>query len=525
MAKTAQIKKFKIAFLKPQAPSKELVTLKTKIEKQMKTASKKLSADQREAEGKVEQLLKQVHKQDPQYCQKLVNYKLTKHWDEPSEFAVWARKAPNQKDVVDFLDGMMGDSPSEDLISSVFSHAPTTDAITSKCWNLAPDRLVQDGVAFVEKHHSAHPCDQPAFQSKVALEIFKKGKHDDVVSILGRHIQPEDVREMAKLDPARFAKVVVEKANNTSKMNLLQDPEVRAALATDEELWEKLSESVPMLPFFDAVQTRVESKKPSKNKLNEVMAEAVFDELLKDGNALGMTYYTNTFTSPSLMLAGSPKEIKQRIDQNRQGPDKDKMPDQPAAQCDELVTVLKYVMEGALGAESGVNCKHIVIPGMVLTVPIDTLPGGLLKNTFGGNVFGDAGLNKQVLFSGNDFGDAPNAHTYLDVGGVLYDAVLGTKGKAVTDAVAEEFGPWNKTGYESVAYPGTPIWVAKSKTSGNYVLKETDDKGRLESAPNRCGFGTAYRLTANLDRYATVAKKPEATEEDKSEEATSEKVD
>jgi hypothetical protein len=508
MTKEAKIKKFKFAFLKPAAPNKELVKLKTKMEKEMKAASKKgLGSAQREAAENIQKMLKEIHEKDPKYYQQLLSYKMTKHWGEPREFTVWAEKAVQEDDVVKFLDDMMGDNPSDDMVAECFFHVPKIVPMIKKCWDKAPDRIVQLGVAYVEKNKSRHACDLAPFQSKVALELFKKGKRDESVAGLGSFIQSEDAREMAKLDPAGYTKLFLEGASPTAKMSLLKDPEVRAAISRDKATWKKLSESAPVLSFFDTVQAKIESKDPAPDDLAAEMAEAVFDELLTEGNALGMTYYTNTFTPPSLMMASSPEDIKKRIAENHKKGDKDSMPDQPAAQCDELVTVLKYVMEGALGSSSGVACKHIVIPGMVLTVPINTLPGGLLKNTFGGNVYDDSTpgtLTKQVLFTGNDFGDAPNAHTYLDVGGVLYDAVLGTKGKAVTDAVAEEFGVWDKTGYESVAYPGTDIYVAKSKSTGNYIVKESDDRGALKAAANRAGFSTAYRLTtaANLARYA-----------------------
>jgi hypothetical protein len=504
MTKEAKIKKFKFAFLKPAAPSKELAKLKAKMEKEMKTASKKeIKREQLDAADNIQKLLKEVHDKDPKYYQELLSYKMTKHWGEPREFTVWAEKAVNEEDVVKFLDDMMGDNPSDDLVAECFFHVPKIVPMIKKCWDKAPDRIVQIGVDYVEKNKSRHSCDLAPFQSKVALELFKKGKRDETVGGLGQFIQAEDAREMARIDPAGYAKLFLEKAGPTAKMSLLKDPEVREAISQDKATWKKLSDSAPVLSFFDAVKAKIESKDPAPDDLAQEMAEAVFDELLEDGNALGMTYYTNTFTPPSLLMASSPEDIKKKIAENHNKGDKDSMPDQPAAQCDELVTVLKYVMEGALGSSSGVACKHIVIPGMVLTVPIDTLPGGLLKNTFGGNVYNDSGtLTKQVLFTGNDFGEDPNAHTYLDVGGVLYDAVLGTKGEAVTDAVAEEFGVWDKTGYESVAYPGTAIYVAKSKSSGNYIVKETDDRGALKAAANRNGFSTAYRLTTNIDRYA-----------------------
>src|SRR5436305_163683 len=64
---------------------------------------------------------------------------------------------------------------------------------------------------------------------------------------------------------------------------------------------------------------------------------------------------------------------------------------------------------------------------------------------FVGNVYDDKGkLTGQVLVTGNPDGDDPAAHTVLLVGGVKYDAVLGTKGAAVDASVDDEFGPFVK---------------------------------------------------------------------------------
>lgn len=513
MSKEAKIKKFKIAFLKPPA-SKELTKIKTSVEKAVKTASKS-GSKQETAEKEVAKQLKELKKQDPEYYQKLLTYKMTKHWDEPKELKVWTDQACDLQDIAKAVESMMGPDPSEAFVSNCFFRLPRLTHVSKLCFEKAPERIVSDGVAYFEKNKRQPPGEYAPFQSKVALELFKKGERDGIPITMDICIRPEDAREMAKLDPSGYAQRFLQNAQPTAKMGLLKDPEVRKAILQDPETAKKISEGAPVLGFLQSVDKKVAKKKPAKSKVNEETAKCVFDELLSDDSSLGLTYYTNKFTSPSTVLCASKEETRKVIDMNRSGGQTDTMPDQPAMQCDELVTVLKYVMEAALGPESGVDCKHIVIPGMVLTVPINTLPGGLLKNTFGGNVYNDAGqLTKQVLFTGNDFGGAPNAHTYLEVGGVNYDAVLGTKGKEVTEAVAEEFGPWDKTGYESKAKPGTDIWVAKSKTTAHWVVKESDDSLALKAAANTNGFSTAYRLTSKLGDYAVAKPKTEDSEDE-----------
>jgi hypothetical protein len=503
MTKEAKIKKFKIAFLKPKAPDKETVKTKTALEKAVKTASKS-GSKQDEARDQVGKLFDEIRKKDKAYFDELLDYKLTKHWDEPEELKVWVGKA-SQEEIEKYASKMLDNNPPEGLVSDCFVRLSRIDSVAKKCWAKAPDRLVADGLAYFEKTKKQPPGECAPFLSKVTLELFKKGKRDEIPPTMDIAVQPEDAREMAKIDPAGYAARFLNKAMPTTKLNLLKDPEVREAVSQDQATWDKLKEDAPVLGLLDSVKTKAKTKNLPKDQLAPETAKLVFSGLLADDSSLGLTYYTNKFTSPSEVMCTSKAKQKETIDRNRSVGDTETMPNQPAMQCDELVTVLKYVMEAALGPGSGVDCKHVVIKSMVLTKPINTLPGGLLKNTFGGNVYEDGAStpNKQVLFTGNDVGATPDAHTYLEVGGMKYDAVLGTQGDAVTDAVAEEFGNWDKEGYESKKYPGTAVWVAESKSSGNWVVKESDPKGALKAASNKNGFSTAYRLTAKLSDYAT----------------------
>ena len=149
---------------------------------------------------------------------------------------------------------------------------------------------------------------------------------------------------------------------------------------------------------------------------------------------------------------------------------------------------------------------------MVLTVPLSQLPGpnkkpgkgGLLPIDFGGNVYlEDAKApNGQVFFTGNGV-ELPNAHTYLDVDGVLYDAVLGTSGDDVIKAVADKFAQWEE-GWKTKGEAPEKVRVAKSD-KGNWIIEE---KGLL-AAKNSQGFKSGYRLTADISKYA-VKDEPEA---------------
>ncbi len=500
--KSAKIKAFKVAFLKPAGPSKEAIKTKTQIEKLVKAARKKTGKEQDAATNAIQLLTNKLAGSDPAYLEELVAYKLTKHWDDPHEFKTWMEFSGSPANLTSAVKKMLGPAPDEEFVKSCWERGNTNPALTQVCFDLAPGAVVKAAVAQIEKTGIPPQLNTPALQSQVVVAIFKKSGADKVPPILRQGLAVNDATEIAQADPAGFAKVFLKDAVPVAKLKFLKNPKIRAALSTDKAAWKELCKTTPILPFLDAVKAKVESQDPDDDELEATTAAAVFDELMSDDGSLPMTYYTNKFTSPNEMMGAPPESTKDRIKLLTNDGKDDTMPTIPAAQCDELVSLLKEAVEGALGPDSKAKCKHIVIPGMVLTVKLSTLPGGLLKNNFGGNVYNDAGtLTGQVLFTGNTDGNQPNSHTYLEVGGVNYDAVLGTTGDAVAAAVADEFEPWDKTDWLTKTDPAKPVWVAKSKTGGNYVVMEEG----LKAAPNRNGFKTAYRLTTQIDKYAVPA--------------------
>jgi hypothetical protein len=260
---------------------------------------------------------------------------------------------------------------------------------------------------------------------------------------------------------------------------------------------------MPMLALFDKVNKVMAKLDVDEKDKPKAAVATLFEQLLAKDSPLKATYYTNNHTRPVDILVADSKKAQANVTKKlNDAPkeDKDVMPEEPAAQCDELVSLLKSMTEAVLGPGSDVEVKHIVIPSMVLTVPLSGLPGGMLKKTFEGNVYDDSKTRTgQVLFTGITDGSDPNAHTYLEVGGMKYDAVLGTKGKEVDDSIADEFGPWDKTTWVLKDKKEEAVWVSKSKRTANYAIKEPG----LDAPANKNGFKTAYRLTKKPEKYAT----------------------
>ncbi|MGC3967319.1 MAG: hypothetical protein QM775_08090 [Pirellulales bacterium] len=544
MTKTAKIDKFKIAFLKPKAPDKESVRIKTDLEKQIKNVKKlgKTSVAQVLTYG-----ANDLRKKDPKYMSDLLGYKIIKHWDEPEELKLWAANFGNPQEVADVISALLKSKKSPQMALECWRMLGDDYRISSICFEIAPDLLVNEAVDMIGQNKIPTVTGEK-FKAAVAAKTFRKLGPDKVPDVYKRTLTVDDAEDLADTDPVGFAKTFLTGVDPKNVTTLLRSPNVREALRkikTDDDKpenkhkkkgkteYDKLCENAPLLRYMDSVGERL-AKLP-KDLPPARLTGVIFEELLSKDNVLGMTYYTNSLTSVDELLGSSREKQIKKIDDKKElmksklkegevDPNLESHPDVPGAQCDELVSLLTALTAGMLGlddAQIKQVCHHHIYKGMVLTKDMSTFPGGLLPKTFGGNVYGDGpSRTGQVLFTGGADDGVANAHTILKVGDMQYDAVLGTSGKDVTDSVADEFEPWDKTGYVSQK-DGTPIYVSKSKRgTGMWVVNEPG----LTAATNKHGFGTGYRVTANLATYAvptgTWVAKP--TKDDKTSETESE---
>jgi hypothetical protein len=505
MSKTkAKIKEFKVAFLKPDSPDKASSKLKDEMEKEV-AATLKSKTNKNLHKSEISVRFSALRTAQKQYADNLLSYKLTKHWDEPAEFDVWKDSCESTMTPAEFASAVgkiLGNAPTDDFVKATWERFATNDSVLKVLYEKAPQ--VTTALALEEVANGRGPRFRPNVLPELAAagvrELVNKKQIDQIPPTWRTVLSPADALAIAQQDPDGFLRVFLNGAQPKAKWDLLKDPKLRATLANAAG-WNELQRSTPVLGFLDAVKTKVDNRDQQQQPDEEkATVEAVFDELLSDNCSIAMTYYTNQFTAP-LDIMGNPRdkvpEIVQKAKTSSPIPP-EKTPDMPAAQCDVLVSTLQTVIQGALGDGTELEAKHFVLHSMVLTVPLSKLPGGLLKNTFPGNVYNDQDqLTGQVLFTGNPDGDDPAAHTVLLVGGVKYDAVLGTKGDQVDQSVADEFGPWVKK--KKVDQSGD-IKVSQSKNGTGLWAVES----HLTAPANKCGFHAAYYVTDTPERYAAM---------------------
>lgn len=524
MVKEAKIKKFKVAFLKPKHPDKHAQKMKTDLEKAVNKWRKK-GDETGGLKSEIERIARAMlqdndHDEYKKYAEELLSYKLVKHWNDDEDFKLWKENFGIPATLGNAVKLMLTGSTSDDFLKQCAERFADCWQAMDECYKKNPDLLVD---YMIKKKQNLPKGFSPTFncdrlKGKVLTKMFLDGERDDLPNGFQRCVTPDDAALMADNDPQAYYDVFLASPKVTAedRVAALKNPKVREALAKNNKIWTRLTDKdtdkekggVPVLTFFDEAEKHVAKSGTQKDR-ELSLAEAVFDELLRDGNSLNLTYYTNNFTRPDDAL-GAWRNVREKlVDEEREKLTKmgyTDMPDKPAAQCDVLVSILTRVVEGALGPDAVVKCKPIVIPEMVLTVPLSKLPGpggkpgkgGLLPLTFGGNVFEDGATkpNGQVFFTGQGV-EHPNAHTYLDVDGVLYDAVLGTKGDDVTKAVAEKFANW-ESGWTAKSDSGKKLKVAKGD-KGSWIIEDEN----LQAPKNAQGFKTGYRITKNIGQYAT----------------------
>ncbi len=532
MTREAKVKKFKLAFLKPKHPDKKALDEKVSMDK-LVTSLKKPSDE----DDKKKRLLsaaatrffamdndgQPLNPEHAVYFEKLLPYKLIKHWNEDQEFAMWRDHVGNPQTIGKAAKIIIDDAKkngnqlSLDFVKEFTQRFENYKFAMDALYDAAPDLMLQEALKKLKETPESPPkINSDRLQGKLVYTYFSEGKLDKINPLYLRSVSAEDAAELANKDPKAYSRVFLENVDTYNRVQALKNPQVREALAKDTVLWAKLLKDVSMLPFLDKAQGKVDTSGSIKEQ-EQSLAKSVFEEMLSEGNALNLTYYTNNFTTPSDALGASPDELEKLVATKREELLKlgyTDVPDQPAAQCDVLVSMLKSVIEAALGPNATAKCKSIVIPEMVLTVPLSKLPGpnkqpgkgGLLPLDFGGNIYLDDATapNGQVFFTGQGI-ESPDAHTYLEVDGVLYDAVLGTSGQDVLDAVAEKFVQW-QTDWVTVADRNVKVKVARGD-KGHWIVEESG----LVAAKNSQGFKTGYRLTDNIGKYAAFVGEKKVT--------------
>jgi hypothetical protein len=296
-----------------------------------------------------------------------------------------------------------------------------------------------------------------------------------------------DADTMASGDPDSFLEYVLRPLKKVSSegsnfLTLLERPNIRNAIKTlnNGTSWLDFISDIPQFAVPEGVHQEVEHE--GLIVTAEQIIDRIFDAVIHN-QRIDVGYYTNNLTldsGPSNILKNATLEEKAaRLERARLDVSK---PTKPSLQCDNLMKVLQKVVQ----MYPGMNTTFAI--GMekkaLLTVPLNTLGGGLIPNTFQGNVVDAEGnYTNQIFFTGVTESDEPRSHTWNIIGDKAYDSVLGTKGDGVRNSIAGQFtqrkvsdDKWEK------------VWVQ----GGNMLTEITNKK----ASPNSMGFDTAYQLKA-----------------------------
>jgi hypothetical protein len=315
----------------------------------------------------------------------------------------------------------------------------------------------------------------------------QRGAYSEILKLMSPvlMLMLDEADKMAIADPDSFLEYILRPMKKMSSqgsnfLTLLERPSIRNSIKTlnNGTSWLEFVSDIPQFAVSEGIHQEVENKGLVLN--SEQIIDRIFDAVIHN-QRIDVGYYTNNLTldpgPTNILKNATPEEKAARLERARLDASK---PSKPSLQCDNLMKVLHKVVE----MYPGMNTTFAI--GMekkaLLTVPLDTLGGGLIPNTFKGNVVdADGNYTNQIFFTGVTESNEPRSHTWNIIGGKPYDSVLGTKGPGVAGSIAGQFtqkkvseDKWEKA------------WV-----QGNIMLTPITDK---KAAPNSMGFDTAYQI-------------------------------
>jgi hypothetical protein len=273
------------------------------------------------------------------------------------------------------------------------------------------------------------------------FEVAWKQQKAEVVAILAggawKHHR-EDVEELGMKNPDFFiTNVLLDGLRRSdwgkqSLQQLVEDRELLGELSSAAPAsYARLVAQIPVLKLVTGVQSRLAHAEGKGVTVTQEMAiDELFDSFISNkGMEVG---YSGTKVDDNLvMLTGQTKKDKE----SREKDLKPLMPDLPAklsTACHQLLQLFKSVLSSYPGLEE-LKAENGSEDMAVLTKPLRTLPGGLIANTYAGNVFDAEGRPTGQIFFSGDRAKISKSHSWVVLDGVAYDPVLGTKGDSVTD--------------------------------------------------------------------------------------------
>jgi hypothetical protein len=239
--------------------------------------------------------------------------------------------------------------------------------------------------------------------------------------------------------------------------------------------YQGMADQIPVLKLLTGVEKSVEAdlQRGATVSIADVV-DRLFDAFVNN-RGIEVAYSGSAMDTNDVILTGQTAADKNlRTEKKKIVPD---LPDTMSTACHQLLALFQRVLAGYPGLES-LDVKPGDEQTAVLTQPLAGLAGGLIKSSYGGNVFdSDCTPTGQIFFSGNR-AKPSKSHSWLIVENIAYDPVLGTKGAAVPAAIQRRF----------------------EFNDGSAVAQEEGGTGVLTKAPDlnigtEYGITTAWRLT------------------------------
>jgi hypothetical protein len=334
------------------------------------------------------------------------------------------------------------------------------------------------------------------------MEMFKMGLEKANVIVTKAYANqatdleiPELVEIAKKANGAFLINNVLEPLKASDQIiDILKSQELLAEIQkSSPDAYAEFVERTPQLKLIKYVKEQVAEKAIDLTAVDSIIQE-IFNAFINN-KGIDITYYTNTFDPNKDILGGGTAQSKAAREQkiNMMITMGAAAPIAPATQCHFLLNALRDLFESYPGLQAETDNSGR-IQGTLLTKALDTLPGGLIKKDFGGNVFLENGTpTKQILFTGDD--DGKDSHSWIVANKIAYDPVLGTQGAAVIGSKDGEF---------EVAK--APKLVFKEKGGERYIVKVTPAVLQtlgitVQTPANAYGFGTAYIITDNWQKF------------------------
>jgi hypothetical protein len=343
----------------------------------------------------------------------------------------------------------------------------------------------------IQKHKGVNEDKFKAYKSGFPIDAFKtawanRAQFQAIVEMMAPLVMflAADGDAMAVEDPGFFLQSVLTPLKNmndqaTNFLRLLERASLRNAIRTlnGGANWKAFVADIPQFAVAEGVQDEV--TRSGLHLTAEQIIDRIFDAVVNN-RGIDVGYYTNNLTEDpgpgNILKNATPEEKAARLERHRLDASK---PTKPSLQCDNLMKVLAKVVE----MYPGLNTTFAIDieKQALLTVPLNTLNGGLVPNDFTGNVVDRNGaFTNQIFFTGVMGSEEPQSHTWNVIGGKPYDSVLGTKGPGVAGSIQSRFKQ------KKVGETYQAVW---EDATGN-TLTRIDT---IVAAANTMGFNTVYQ--------------------------------